>query len=257
MSTALRQHVPRFTGLWCGLLAVASSGALPASARADPGCQSGVLIVWARGSEQNFTDRAQEFNAFKDRVGAALGTTPRADVQLGNIDGDGVLEANEYPAVGGLKSIGPRYFESQRIGRNELIEYLNRRASTCPREAYVLGGFSQGADVVGDAVLLEGWGDVNDYTRSRVAVVALYGDPSHYAGRGVLPPRPLPAWLTSSGRIGSWCDANDIYCRAKDFNFPWGNSHGWIYAQRYIPDTAGWIAAKAVAKLAELNAGAP
>lgn len=257
MFTALRRAPALRTYAVACSLAVVSSGALTASARADPGCQTGVLLLWARGSDQNFSDRAQEFNAFKARVGSALGTTPRADVQLGNIDGDGVLEANEYPAVGGLKSIGPRYFESQRIGRNELIEYLNRRASTCRREAYVLGGFSQGADVVGDAVLLEGWGDINDYTRSRLAVVALYGDPSHYEGRGILPPRPLPTWLTSSGRIGSWCDVNDIYCRAKDFNFPWGNSHGWIYAQRYIPDTAGWIAAKAVAKLAEITASAP
>ncbi len=259
MFRAFRQraiHAPSWVTVTCAL-AAAWLGSAPASAQADPGCQAGVLIVWARGSDQNFTDRAQEFNAFKDRIGAALGATPHAAVQLGNIDGDGILEKNEYPAAGGLSSIGPKYFASRATGRSELIEYLNRRASNCPRETFVIGGFSQGADVVGDAVLLEGYGDINDGARGRVAVVAMYGDPSHYAGRGILPPRALPGWLTSSGRIGSWCDVNDMYCRAKDFNFPWGNSHGWVYAQRYIPDTAAWIAQKAETKLVELGPVAP
>lgn len=237
----------------CGVLTAGLLASLSPAAMADPRCQDGVLIVWARGSDQNFTDRAQEFNAFKDKVGGALGSTPHADVQLGNIDGDGVLEANEYPATGGLASIGPSYFNSRRTGRNELIEYLNRRSGACPREVFVIGGFSQGADVVGDAALLEGYGDISDRTRAHVGVIAMYGDPSHYAGRGILPPRPLPTWLTSSGRIGSWCDVNDMYCRAKDANFPWGNSHGWIYAQRYIPDTASWIADRARAILATMS----
>jgi len=261
---ARRSH-RRFTGRWAVrqsilLVALGCSALLAPPAQADPGCQDGVLIVWARGSSQNFTDHAQEFNAFKDQVGAALGSTPHADVQLGNVDGDGVLEANEYPAVGGAQYIVPGYFNSERTGRNELIEYLNRRAANCPREAYVLGGYSQGADVMGDAVLLEGYGDINDQTRQHIAVVALYGDPSHYAGRGLLTPRPLPDWLTSTNRIGSWCDVNDSVCRAMDINLPWtwaGNSHGWIYAQRYIPDTAGWIATKATAKVAQLGSSNP
>jgi len=203
------------TGLRC-IFVASLMGSLAPAAQADPGCQKGVLIVWARGSDQNFTDRAQEFNAFKDKVGAALGSTAHAEVQLGNIDGDGMLESNEYPATGGLASIGPSYFNSRRTGRNELIEYLNRRSGACPREVFVIGGFSQGADVVGDAVLLEGYGDINDQARAHVGVVAMYGDPSHYAGRGLLSPRPLPIWLTSDSRIGSWCDVNDMYCRAKD-----------------------------------------
>lgn len=238
-------RVRRTLGLW-SFVAIATAVALPPAAYAEPSCQRGVLTVWARGSSQNFTDKAQEFNAFKRDVGAALGTTGHAFVQLGNIDGDGVLENGEYPAVGGLGNITPGYFSSRGTGRSELIAFLNRRAGLCPGETYILGGFSQGADVVGDAVLLEGYGDINDYTRRRIGTVALYGDPSHYAGRGVLPARPLPSWLTTAGRIGSWCDVNDMYCRARDFNFPWGNSHGWIYAQRYIPDTAGWIAERAL-----------
>lgn len=238
------------------LCAVAGTGLLAPVAHADPGCQNGgALVMWARGSDQTF--REPIFTSFYTNVGSALGSIAHQDVELGNIDGNfQVDEAREYPAVTVLKvQLPSAYFNSREIGINELVAFLNTRATRCPHEAVIIGGFSQGADVVGAAILREGYGALSAQAKRQIAVVAQYGDPSHFGGRGMLAPgRARPAFLLNAGRIGSWCDVNDFICNFHDpGNFPWGNSHGHIYRDRYIPDTSRWIADLARSKIDELR----
>ena len=250
----------RFHGLLTLLLAIVLSGALVApAASADPGCQSnGGLVIWARGSGQSFRDPI--FNAFYVNVGDSLGAVAHRDVELGNEDGDFKLEAGEYPAVSvPSAAVWPaRYFNSREIGANGLVNYLNRRAARCSQEAFILGGFSQGADVVGDAILRKGYGSLSSQARDQIGVVAQYGDPSHFTGRGILSARPRPEYLLRVNRVGSWCDVNDFICNYTDpWNFPWGQSHSFIYKDRYIPDTARWIADRTMSKISELRALPP
>ena len=237
------------------MAALGGTGLLAPAVQADPGCQNGgALIMWARGSGQTF--RAPIFTSFNSNVGNALGSIPHQNVELGNEDGNFQLDGDrEYPAVDVFKFPPPSaYFNSREIGTNGLVAYLNSRATRCPQEAVILGGFSQGADVVGGAILREGYGALSGQAKRQLAVVAQYGDPSHFSGRGILAGRARPDFLLSAGRIGSWCDVNDFVCNYADpWNFPWGSSHGSIYTDRYIPDTSRWIADLAKSKITELR----
>lgn len=245
---------------------------VPASASADPPCQNGAaLLMWARGSGQGFND--QTVLRWRSTISAALPGVRVADVELGNEDGNFRLEAGEYPAVGVLTIgdaaailrsrgtavgvVGARrldkYFNSRELGTNGLVAYLNDRARRCGREAFVLGGFSQGADVVGAAIGRDGYGSLSPAARNQLAVVTQYGDPSHYKADGLLPGRPRPSFLLRANRIGSWCDYRDPVCNARSlsptaFTF----EHGPAYRDRYMPDVAGWVAKRTLSKITEL-----
>ena len=112
---------------------------------------------------------------------------------------------------------------------------MAHRTVECPNEVYVLAGWSQGAQVIGEGLFL-----LNQSVQSRVAYVAMFGDPTFSAGNvgfpftnicfadrqpwvqgtsecwsnGVFssPPRIpyLPAGFET--RTGSWCRDGDGSC---------------------------------------------
>ncbi|MFI5954651.1 cutinase family protein [Cryptosporangium sp. NPDC051539] len=257
----------RVLRLWClGLLClcgIVPAGAAPARAT-DYGCGD-VAVVFARGSGQRLGQR--ESTAFLTAFSARLGSDVRAVAyELGTATYGGA----RYPAVGvGVDSSdafenlldagsfwtgneGGRYRASVAAGATELRAYVTGRLAACPDERVVLSGYSQGAQVVGDALA-----PLARAVRDRIAYVGLFGDPklSLPEGRGIFPAacrgHSLSPWrrgnvgcYTDNGvldarssyvppdlaeRVGSWCDRDDPVCNSNLADFL-HSSHG-AYAQ--------------------------
>ncbi len=277
-------------------------------AKADPACvNGGVDVIFARGSGEHLNDlRAHQFylsligNA--QHPGALYGKVPTAWVELGNEDGSvpvdmehdpkgyggnppqpdaaHVYPFNEYPATTPVDPGG--YGDSVKTGSNELVAHLNDRVSRCPQESIVLGGYSQGADVVGWVLQRS---DLSQTVRNHVGYVALYGDPKFYAGplsdrvnkvnfstdwwwvrgndagyrhqwlstanvpdNGILSPRLPYAPSQFYGRFGSWCASGDAMCAGF---FPSGmDIHGGKYQDdpnngQVCQGHTGWISCSA------------
>lgn len=231
-------------------------------------CQSGgVLMIFARGSGQDYEEpEARTFLSFVYEKLRRYGISSDR-VELGNEDFAG-RTTGRYPAYDADWKAGfVRYYESVGIGASELTQYVSHRVDQCPRETIVLGGYSQGADVIGYA--LQTFGPA---ILSRLGFVALYGDPrfsscgrSWWArgdalrctvgGLGIANSRTpyLPAVL--EGRAGSWCDIGDGFCTA---NFMCGTnqfsgcSHRTAYRKTWIGESVAEVADRAAEKVREL-----
>jgi hypothetical protein len=264
-----------FTGCLTLILSLAA-GLQPRVAKADPGC-AGAYVLFARGSNEGFDDkRAHRF--YWSLVGSDQNPgllrqrgLSVAWAELGNLDNDiykiGSLEPGEYPAVASKDWItgNPNYGQSVEIGTNELVAHLNDRTQRCPHEAIVLGGYSQGADVIGWALERQGYGSLTQRVKDNLAFVALYGDPRNnfmcgdiwwtriataHCGGGVLRARSpyLPAELR--GRAASWCANGDGICHGS----PVPGSHNTAYQDYIIAASAPEIADRAVTKAIQLQA---
>jgi len=249
-------------------------------AHADPGCQNGgAYILWARGSGQAIGDvEAQRFQWNVETSLNAAGIGTHAWAELGNLDGSvqGPNQypddpANEYPAVGvGWAQVNGDYDNSVFIGVEELIANLNHRYTLgpvgmgCSTETAVLGGYSQGADLLGWALALTDGGSLFGHpmpaltpaARSHIGFVAGYGDPRLDAWSC-----PRPQWVRGSvqcqtigvlgqrapqpdmvGRTGSWCDQADGICNQ---SVPLPGTHTTAYRGNQANGSDGWIAQSA------------
>ncbi|WP_051571134.1 cutinase family protein [Cryptosporangium arvum] len=280
--SALSPHTWRLRALAVvALLAavVLTGGPAPAIA-GNPGCGE-VAVVFARGSGQHLAQResAVFLRALSERLGDAVRATA---YELGSAAYGGA----RYPAVGvGVDSSdafanlldagafwtgneGHRYRASVAAGVTELRAYLAQRVRTCPTERLVLGGYSQGAQVVGDTVA-----GMGRELRDRVAFVGLFGDPklSLPEGRGIFPVgcrgTSLSPWrrgtascYTDNGildartpyvpadlanRTGSWCDRDDPICNSNLADFL-RSTHGRYAGPGRAVDQAAREAAEAV-----------
>ncbi|WP_239375718.1 cutinase family protein [Frankia sp. Cj5] len=245
-------------------------------AKAEPECKNGgVYVLFARGSGETFNGpRALSFQHYIMQAIANAGIENQW-AELGNLDNkpgpdNKANNPGEYPAVAwtnwGILTGWEGYYASVRTGVAELARHLNDRAAKCPKESIVIGGYSQGAEVVGTALF-----NVSSYTLSRIAYVALYGDPRTSACNAIMRPpwsrgnafcalgslgarAPyIPMQLT--GRVGSWCDAWDGVCTGFAPLTPPNplSSHTRAYQDRWIADSANEIANKALSKRNELN----
>ena len=113
----------------------------------------------------------------------ASGSPSERATDLVGIDGLGALE----------------YRNSVIEGVGELTAYLEDRATECPDEMFLVGGFSQGAQVIRRSLFLLGQG-----TRGRIAHVALFSDPTLH-----LPEGERPGWIENcrqgiAGTVSPW-----------------------------------------------------
>lgn len=184
-----------------------------------------------------------------------------------------------YPAAGDLTALfdgsywlpGNPYDNSVAQGRHELVAYLTDRATACPGEVFVLGGWSQGAQVIG-----EGLKDLPRAVRDRIADVALFGDPTFQTGNSIGPfpisfpvacalgPRPwmrgsAPCWIKGGFfgprdpylpadmelRVGSWCREFDAPCTGGFADIA-GTIAG-VHQQYFDPDSDSAMAAREAA----------
>lgn len=130
----------------------------------------------------------------------------------------------DYPADTDVKEGGTR-------GVRVLIDTLNVQATECPDQRTVLLGYSQGAMVIGDALVppedrMIGAtvGDLTDVARENVLAVVLYGDPRFDGDEefnigtfdtqlnGIMP-RPEGVLDDFAERIRDFCVAGDFVCQ--------------------------------------------
>ena len=283
-------------------------------AQADPDCKS-VYGVFVRGSGEHLNDkRAHVFYvALKNAVearGLSFGFS-----ELGNEDGSVPVDMganpdsyngvqpnaaykdpyDEYPAVpvdnwSVVNVVNGKYNNSVVVGSNELVAHLNQRylpgpvGRGCSNESLVLGGYSQGADVVGWTLQRS---DLLQVVRDHVGYVALYGDPKFDPGAlsqrqqwqrpwwvrgddpgfryavsgnvvldsGALGPRQPYVSDQFQGRFGSWCAYRDGICTGSvvPSTDPGTHSSAYDATPNWIALSVPEIANKAITKRNELN----
>ncbi len=153
--------------------------------------------------------------------------------------GAGLLEIDDLA--------GLEYRDSVTDGVGEFLAYLQDRGSECPEELFLVGGFSQGAQVTRQGLFL-----LDQGIRDRIVHVALFSDPTLYLPEGESPAlvdgcqqgvmvspwrRGSVGCSTSNGllnvdgltflrtgphlpylpsdmetRVGSWCEESDGVC---------------------------------------------
>lgn len=218
-----------------------------ANAESKISCEK-VYIIAARGSGQTPAQKDKEVITFLGKMKERLqGKVSFSTYELG---ADGGYKGHSYPAVkvdggevfgnglGAMLSAGYgfKYGDSVKEGILELQDYINDVANDCPDARFVLMGYSQGAQLMGQALF---W-DLPKKVKDRVLFVALFGDPKLYLpeGEGVDAPacrgeqfsnwrRTVPDCRTSSGaldartpyitedmqdKVGLWCNDNDWIC---------------------------------------------
>lgn len=179
------------------------------------------LVIFARGSSQplgklpgDIAKKPETYKFFDEIKSRANGL-------------EVATEELEYDAVGGIENmLGAKlswsgvgqYQHSANRGVSNLLAEISTKVQQCPDRKIILGGYSQGAQVVGDSLYLLG----DSYTKN-ISYIALFGDPrfnpTSYAAQGsfsgtnggVLGMRSeYPAKFTN--KIGSWCLKGDPIC---------------------------------------------
>jgi hypothetical protein len=208
-----------------GVALVLVCGAAPAmapSAAAAPGTCEDFFVVGARGSGE-----AQD-----ERGGFGIAIEPFVTDLRAALAGAAAVgaEAVTYPALSipDLLSIGgtggdpgaatESYDASVAQGGVAGADILDRQAAACPDQKFVLAGYSQGADVIGNVI------GRRPGLYGRIAAVALFGDPRFdpatsapsdggaTSGRGIAGiARVIPPELAD--RYRTVCLANDIVCQ--------------------------------------------
>ncbi len=261
-----------FVGILGGILIAAVLWEAPVrAAEASPACAD-VEVIFARGSGQSLGDResTQFQDQMRDRIKSPLkmnfyelGTAKHGDGQYPAVNVGDWTNGN---ALGGWLSAGYAndYGESVKQGRSELIYYFVNRFRDCKDSQFVLAGYSQGAQVVGQALVgLEG-------DASRIAYVGLFGDPKLHLpeGEGWNPPacrgeqmsayrRVIANCHVDNGSLGArkpylpqvfhaktglWCYADDFVCGSSKNVF--NNAGHEIYGKSgNAIDSAAWEAA--------------
>lgn len=115
---------------------------------------------------------------------------------------------------------------------SSLIFLLNEQAAACDEQLFVLLGYSQGALVVGDALISpefrlvgEESGELSATASERVLAIVLYGDPRFLGSEpyntgtfdshrnGILP-RPAGSLGVYEDRLRDYCVARDFICQS-------------------------------------------
>lgn len=156
-------------------------------------------------------------------------------------DGPASYEELRYPAT--IDHFDPPadidLGESPSIGVRNLIDLVNVTTAQHPNQGIVLLGYSQGAQVVGDALVAPehricGYdaGEISSKANARIVAVVLFGDPrftrgesfnvgTFDAGREGLFPRLPGALRPYASRLQNYCAKDDVTCQGRD-----GTLHG-------------------------------
>jgi hypothetical protein len=145
---------------------------------------SDVEFIFARGSGQALNENKREAPEFKKIVGEIKEYAPTLTTnfyELGSSSHGGhkypAVEANAPTAIGAaVRGTSSKYYASVREGIQELMAYFSEQKS-CTNTRYVLAGYSQGAQVMGDALALIDRATIPAGLKDRVVYVALFGDP--------------------------------------------------------------------------------
>lgn len=240
-------HTGYFTLLLLISCAILFLFAMSTNVQSSPTCKT-VQPVFARGSGEPLgAKHYQRFSAqLRTRINSSIANET---YELGAGWPEYNYRYQLYPAVkvsgtstfttglGAKMSDGEAlsYGRSVQAGVFELIQFISAQSAKCPNTKYILGGYSQGAQVIGETL----YHLPSSYT-NRIVFVALFGDPKLHLpeGEGIWPPacrgkgfshwrRDVPNChtdngtlgardpyipLTYAGKVGLWCNAKDWIC---------------------------------------------
>lgn len=156
----------------------------------------------------------------------------------------------DYPANAEIEEGGTR-------GVRLIIDTLNVQSAACPDQQFVLLGYSQGALVVGDALLDpevravgETVGELTKEAAQRILAIVFFGDPRFVGSEpfnvgsydprinGVLP-RPPGALDVFADRIRDYCVEDDFVCQGSLELTP--DPHASYYSNGTPLDGAAWV----------------
>lgn len=175
------------------------------------------LVIFARGSgqEQGRPDDQPQTYTFFDEI-KARSSDPDSIKTFGL-----TYDAVSWPHFGNAEIfwVAGDYRRSVEQGVGNLLSLVRSEINQCPGQQIVLGGYSQGAQVVGNALQ-----QMNSQELASITYVGLFGDPkfnpASFAARGSFDNRPgvLEARrsefpLALKGRISSWCRKHDGICQ--------------------------------------------
>ncbi|KUI63508.1 Acetylxylan esterase 2 [Cytospora mali] len=140
-------------------------------------------------------------------------------------------EAIDYPACGGQSSCGgASYADSAKQGVSAVVSAVNAFNQKCPDTSLVLVGYSQGGQIMDDALCggddtAEGISStavpLSSSAVSMIKAAIFMGDPRFVSGlsyevgtctAGGFDARPSGFSCPSSAKIQSYCDSSDPYC---------------------------------------------
>ncbi|MGF2951559.1 cutinase family protein [Mycobacterium sp. THU-M116] len=130
-------------------------------------------------------------------------------------------------------------------GANDVISHVKSTASSCPGTRLVLGGYSQGADVIDivGGVPLGGisWGSSlpPEYAKN-IAAVAVFGDVADRSGRSLGAQSAL-----FGSKVIDLCNPTDPICHAGPGNEWTGHTEGYVPV--YTTQAAAFVASKLLA----------
>lgn len=215
------------------------------------GCYD-VQMVYARGSGQEIGEDewSQLDSQIYDRLAASSITYQSYELGSTTQYGYTYKAVSINPAstkLGAWASAGTSYIygDSVRSGEDELVAHLVNIVTACPSSKIILGGYSQGAHVMGNAIRA-----MPKQVQDSIAFVALFGDPKLHLpeGEGIAPPacdgRNFSTWRrlvedcrtdngvlgarkpyvpqTMEGKVGLWCLEDDFVCGSS--KNPWVTS---------------------------------
>jgi len=192
---------------------------VPAS-NADP-CTD-IHVVFARGTSGS---------PGLSRVGQSFVDTLRT--QIGNRTMS--VYAVDYP---GSLDFGP----STTAGAQDALAHIEQTVQACPSTKIVLGGYSQGADVVGLLTAPTGtaWGDPSPLppdVADHVAAIVLFGNPSRKFGSG-----PLNVLSPAFGpKTIDLCVPGDLVCSTDGVSL---DAHGQYIASGATGQAAAFAASR-------------
>lgn len=173
-------------------LAVFGVSSVSAAGSVDDSCRT-VEAVYARGSGETKLI-SSGLSMFRDRLSDYFNNSALHLYELGTDTYDGHNYGAVAVGIGNLGTTigawvtagsGGAYGDSVNSGMLELQSYLSQRSAKCPGSYFVLGGYSQGAQAVGQVLPL-----LSQSVRDRVVFVGLFGDPKLDLpeGVGIMPP---------------------------------------------------------------------
>jgi Mg-chelatase subunit ChlD len=238
------------TGL--ALVATALGWATPTGTTAAAAAEScpAVQVVWARGSGQGLGD--DQYDRFAGQLKSRITGSVTTEVyELGTSE----IAGNQYPAVpvglgspansaGAFFSSGDSwdYGNSVNEGVREASAFINAKFEECDSKTrFVLGGFSQGAQVIGET-----YETLPTNVRDIVVFNALFGDPKLHLpeGEGWNPPACRGENLSAWRRVIGNCDTDNGSLGARSPYLPSGytNTTGlWCAPKDYVCGTTKLI----------------
>lgn len=211
------------------------------TAHANSDCKP-IEAIYARGSGE-MVSKSDNMKSFRDSLRMYFDDTTLNLYELGTEKYGGsqypavnVADVSNGNAIGAWASsgYGNDYGKSINQGINELINYITQRSTQCPSSYFVLGGYSQGAQVVGQALSY-----MLREVRDRIAFVGLFGDPKLNLPEGVgwNPPACRNQNLSPWRRVIANCDVDNgsLGARAPYLPSDMEDKTGlWCYAHDFV-----------------------